>query len=263
MTSPLITLTTDFGRASPYVAVMKGVILSINPQANVVDLTHAIRPQAVRHASYFLGTAVPYFPTGTIHVCVVDPGVGSDRAAICVEKNDRYFVGPDNGVFTHVLRCDSGTAVTYKLTNHQFWRTNTPSDTFHGRDIFGPVAAHLSRGIDIRELGPIHRDPVVLPKRCAVTFGQKWSGEVQFVDDFGNLITNIPACKMKVLPVRVSLNGTPLGIVRWVRTYSEAMSGELVSLFSSDGFFEIAEVNGNAARKLHIEAGSTIELEWD
>src|SRR5579883_689253 len=151
MKSPLITLTTDFGRASPYVAVMKGVILSINPQANIIDLTHEIRPQDVRHASYFLGTAVPYFPPGTIHVCVVDPGVGSERAAISITKNGRYFVGPDNGVFSKVLRCGEGEAITHKLTQSRYWRTNTPSDTFHGRDIFAPVAAHLSLGIQLAE----------------------------------------------------------------------------------------------------------------
>jgi S-adenosylmethionine hydrolase len=263
MPPPLITLTTDFGHASPYVAVMKGVMLSINPSAHVLDLTHEIRPQHIRHASYFLGTAVPYFPPGTIHVCVVDPGVGSERASICIEKNGRYFVGPDNGVFTHILRCSSGEAVAYKLTNHKFWRVNPPSDTFHGRDIFAPVAAHLSKGTDVHEFGPVHSNPVALQKRCAVTFGQKWSGEVQFIDDFGNLITNVPACKMKVLPVRVTLGGVSLGVVRWVRTYSEAAPGELVSLFSSDGFFEIAEVHGNASHKLQVQDGSAIELEWD
>jgi S-adenosyl-L-methionine hydrolase (adenosine-forming) len=261
--TPLITLTTDFGRASPYVAVMKGVILTINPRASIVDLTHDIRPQDVKHANYFLGTAAPYFPPGTVHVCVVDPAVGSERAAICLAKNDRYFVGPDNGVFSNVLRCSTGDAVVHKLANNKFWRTPTPSDTFHGRDVFAPVAAHLSRGVDARELGPLHSDLILLPKRCAVTFGQRWSGEVQFIDDFGNIITNIPAGKLKVLPVRVTLGGKELGLVRWVRTYSEAAPGECVSLFSSDGFFEIAEVNGNAARKLSVESGTAIELEWD
>jgi S-adenosylmethionine hydrolase len=261
MSSPIITLTTDFGRASPYVAVMKGVILSINSRAHLIDLTHGIRPQDVRHASYFIGTAAPYFPAGTIHLCVVDPGVGSERAAICVEKKGSYFVGPDNGVFTNLLRCGASGAVAYRLTHHQFWRTPTPSDTFHGRDIFAPVAAHLSLGVSPGELGPVHAHPVELPKRCAVTFGNKWSGEVQFIDDFGNLITNIPACKLKSLPVSVTLGGTSLGVVRWVRTYSDAAPGELVSLFSSDGFFEIAEVNGNAARKLSVEGGAAIDLE--
>jgi S-adenosylmethionine hydrolase len=261
MTSPLITLTTDFGRSSPYAAVMKGVILSINPAATIIDLTHEIRPQDVRHANYFLGTAVPYFPSGTIHVCVVDPGVGSERAAICMEVNGRSLVGPDNGIFTDVMRWGAGNVTTFKLTESRFWRTRTPCDTFHGRDIFAPVAAHLSLGIGPTELGPIHTDPVKLPVRAAVTFGNRWSGEVRFIDDFGNLITNIPACKLKSLPVRVSLGGSPLGVLRWVRTYSDAATGELGCLFSSDGFFEIAEVNGNAARRLSAEVGTVVELE--
>jgi S-adenosyl-L-methionine hydrolase (adenosine-forming) len=260
---PLITLTTDFGRASPYVAVMKGVILSVNPAATVVDLTHDIRPQDVRHANYFLGTAAPYFPPGTVHLCVVDPGVGSERAALCIAKNGRHFVGPDNGVFTNVLKCAAGDAVAHRLANPRFWRTPTPSDTFHGRDVFAPVAAHLSLGVNPSDLGPVHSEPVLLPKRCAVTFGKRWSGEVQFIDDFGNLITNVPACKLKVLPVRVTLAGESLGVVRWVRTYSEAAPCDLVSLFSSDGFFEIAEVNGSAAHRLNAEPGAAIELEWD
>lgn len=259
--TPVITLTTDFGRASPYVAVMKGVILSINPAANIVDLSHDIRPQDVRHASYFLGTAVPYFPPGTIHVCVVDPGVGSDRGALYADTPEQRLVGPDNGVFTGVFR-KLGCRTAGALTNPRFWRTPHPSDTFHGRDIFAPVAAHLSLGADHREVAPGAIDPVELPRRPAVTFGRQWSGEVQFVDDFGNLITNVPACKLKSLPVKVSLGGTSLGAVRWVRTYSEAAPGELVCLFSSDGYFELAEVNGNAARRLSVEAGVAVELEW-
>ena len=262
MTPPVITLTTDFGRASPYVAVMKGVILSVNPLARVLDLTHDIRPQDVRHASYFLGTAVPYFPPGTIHVCVVDPGVGSERAALYADTPEQRLVGPDNGVFTCVFR-KLGCRRAGALTAPRFWRTPAPSDTFHGRDIFAPVAAHLSCGASPLEIAPGGIKPVELPIRSAVTFGKRWNGEVQFVDDFGNLITNVPACKLKSLPVKVTLGGEALGTVRWVRTYSEAAPGELVCLFSSDGYFELAEVNGNAARRSNAHAGTLIELEWD
>ena len=262
MTPPVITLTTDFGRASPYVAVMKGVILSVNPAARVVDLTHDIRPQDVRHACYFLATAVPYFPPGTIHVCVVDPGVGSARAALYADTPEQRLVGPDNGVFTGVFR-KLGRRHAGALTNPHFWRTPAPSDTFHGRDIFAPVAAHLACGASHLEMAPGTIQPVEIPVRCAVTFGNQWNGEVQFVDDFGNLITNVPACKLKSLPVKVALAGAALGTVRWVRAYSDAAPGELVCLFSSDGYFELAEVNGNAARRLSARAGTPIELEWD
>ena len=259
--TPLITLTTDFGTSSPYVAVMRGVILSINPEARIVDLTHSIRPQDLRHASYFLATAIPYFPAQTIHVCVVDPGVGSERAALFADVGSQWLVGPDNGIFTGVFQA-LGTPACRRLANSRYWRPGV-SSTFHGRDIFAPVAAHLSLGIDPNELGPPLTEPVLLATHSAVTFGNKWQGEVQFVDDFGNLITNIPACKLKALPVRVRVGRSSPLALRWVRTYADAAPGELVSLFSSDGYFEIAEVNGNAARRVGVEAGAEVELEWE
>jgi S-adenosylmethionine hydrolase len=232
-TSPLITLTTDFGSTSPYVAVMKGVILSINPAATIVDLSHAIRPQDLRHANYFLTTAVPYFPPGTIHVCVVDPGVGSERAGLYVDSGQQ-LVGPDNGIFTGAIQKAKKPVTVRRLTDQRYWRPRI-SNTFHGRDIFAPVAAHLSLGVDPATLGPELAEPVTLPSHSAVTFGNRWQGEVQFVDDFGNMITNIPACKMKLLPVKVSIAGSPREVLRWVRTYSEGTTAELVCLFSSDG----------------------------
>ena len=152
---------------------MKGVILSINPTARIVDLTHTIRPQDIRHACYFLATATPYYPPGTIHVCVVDPGVGSERAALHAVAGGQHFVGPDNGVFTAILRKAGGAAVVRRLADRRFWRPRV-SDTFHGRDIFAPVAAHLSLGVDPSALGPELADPVELPIATAVTFGKQW-----------------------------------------------------------------------------------------
>jgi S-adenosyl-L-methionine hydrolase (adenosine-forming) len=257
-----ITLTTDFGYTSPYVAVMKGVILSINPSACIVDLSHSIRPQDIRHANYFLTTAIPYFPPGTVHVCVVDPGVGSERAGLYVDLGGQCLIGPDNGIFTGLLQKGKKTGIARRLANQHYWRPRI-SNTFHGRDIFAPVAAHLSLGIDPTLLGPELPEPVILPSHSAVTFGNRWQGEVQFVDDFGNLITNIPTCKLKTLPVKVSIAGSPLEMLRWVRAYSDGATGELVSLFSSDGFFEIAEVNGNAAKRLGVTAGAVVELEGE
>lgn len=262
MSHPLITLTTDFGAASPYVAVMKGVVLSLNPKVRVVDLTHAIRPQDLRHASYFLATAAPYFPAGTIHVCVVDPGVGSERAALWAEAGGQVFVGPDNGVFAGAFGKLGGAPRARKLANSRFWRPGV-SSTFHGRDVFAPVAAHLSLGVDPADLGPELAEPVLLPTHSAVTFGHRWQGEVQFADDFGNLITNIPACRLKSLPVKVALGDSGPLHLRWVRTYADAAPGELVCLFSSDGFLEVAEVNGNAARRLGVVSGAQVELEWE
>ena len=258
----LITLTTDYGDSSPYAAVLKGVILSLNPSARMVDLSHTIRPQNLRHASYFLATAIPSFPPETIHLCVVDPGVGSDRAAIFAEVGGQRLVGPDNGIFTGVFRRLGKPVAVRRLTEPQFWR-HPLSDTFHGRDIFAPVAAHLSLGIDPTELGPDHPKPVALSIHSAVTFGNRCQGEVAFIDDFGNMITNIPAPMVKSLPVKVSFRGEPPHQFRWVRTYAEAAPGELVCLFSSDGFFEIAEVNGNAARRLGVGDGAQVEIEFE
>jgi S-adenosylmethionine hydrolase len=260
--TPLITLTTDFGTASPYVAVMKGIIRTINSFVDLLDLTHTIPPQNLRHASYFLATVVPYFPAGTIHLCVVDPGVGTDRAPLLAEIGDQLLVGPDNGIFTGVFRHYGCSPHVRRLANPRYWRS-TVSSTFHGRDIFAPVAAHLSLGIPPTEMGPIHPNPIELPIGSAVTLGRRWLGEVQFIDDFGNLITNVPAIKLQTLPVKVVINGHSLGLVRWVRTYGDAPSGERVCLFSSDGYFELAEVNGNIARRLGVAPGATVELEWD
>src|SRR5262249_38450211 len=142
MADPLITLTTDFGERSPYVAPMKGVILAINPAARVVDLSHQIRPQALYHASYFLGSCLPYFPRGTIHVAVIDPGVGTERVPLLVRAGAQFLIGPDNGIFTAVIE-RMGPAECWQLINGAYWQP-TISPTFHGRDVFAPVAARLS-----------------------------------------------------------------------------------------------------------------------
>jgi S-adenosylmethionine hydrolase len=256
---PAITLTTDFGTASPYVAAMKGVILSVNPAATILDLSHNIRPQDIRHAAYFAATAVPFFPTGSIHVCVVDPGVGTDRAAVCLDVGGQLLLGPDNGIFSLLVRKAGGVATARRLADPRYWRPSV-SSTFHGRDVFAPVAAHLSLGLDPAAVGPEMSALVELPTHSAVTFGDRWQGEVQFVDEFGNLITNIPADKLKELPLHVSVGGAVPRALRWVRSYGDAAAGELVCLFSSDGYFEIAEVNGSASRRLGVEAGSVVEL---
>ena len=257
---PVITLTTDYGDTAPYAAVLKGMILGINPAARVLDLSHRVRPQDVRHASYYLTTVVPAFPEGTIHVAVVDPGVGGDRHALYAQAGGHHLIGPDNGLFTGVFRHFGGPTVVRRLTEPRFWRQPV-SATFHGRDVFAPVAAHLSLGVDPAAFGPPLPGPVELPTRSAVTYGDVWEGEVQFADDFGNLITNIPAAKLKTLPVAVSVGGGPARPVPWVRTYSDAAPGELVCLFSSDGFFELAEVTGSAARRLGVGAGTPVRVE--
>jgi S-adenosylmethionine hydrolase len=257
----LITLTTDFGEASPYVAVMKGVILSIHPDARLLDLTHRIRSQDVRHADYFLGTCVSHFPAGTIHLAVIDPGVGGDRRPLLIQVGNQFLIGPDNGLFTHTIRSLGGAIRVWALENPAFRRAEV-SPTFHGRDIFAPAAAHLSRGVNPTDFGPEVHHPVELKHTSAVCWKNRCAGDVQFIDDFGNLITNIPVGLVRELPIRVKLSDEPSHPIRWVRTYSDAAGGELVSLFSSDGYFEIAVVNGNAANRLGVTVGTRVELQF-
>lgn len=192
MSVSIITLATDFGTRDGFVGIMKGVILSVAPQARIVDVGHWIRPQDVLEGQFLLIRAVPYFPRGTIHVAVIDPDVGTSRRAIIVETDNALFVGPDNGIFTPWL---AGARV-YQLTDEKYFLRH-PSATFHGRDIFAPVAAHLANGVSPAEFGEIIKDPVTLeipkPKIKAGVI----RGEIIHIDYFGNIITNIPASALE------------------------------------------------------------------
>lgn len=192
MTTKIITLTTDFGTRDGFVGIMKGVILSIAPETRIVDIGHWVRPQDVLEGQFLLVRAVPYFPKGAIHVAVIDPDVGTSRRPIAVEKDGMFFIGPDNGVFTPWL----DGAKVYHLTNTRYF-LDKPSATFHGRDIFAPVSAHLAKGVPLAEMGELIEDPVRLeipkPKIKKGTI----RGEVIHIDYFGNLITNIPASAME------------------------------------------------------------------
>jgi S-adenosylmethionine hydrolase len=254
-----ITLTTDFGNASPYVAAMKGVILSVNPAAAIHDLSHAIPPQDLRHASQFLAGGVPYFPQGTVHVCVVDPGVGTDRAILLAEAGGQRLLAPDNGCLTEVLAALGGVPVVRRVAERKFWRA-TVSSTFHGRDVFAPVAAHLSLGVPPADMGPVVSDWVTLnPPELRKALNQI-AGEVMFVDDFGNLITNIPAECIRQKPGGLKIGKDWRTRFSWVRTYSEAAPGTVVALASSDGRLELAVSQGNAAKVLHAAVGTGVTL---
>ena len=202
----VITLLTDFGLADSYVGAMKGVVLGINPQANLVDLTHDVSPQNVLQGAFLLGTAWPYFPDGTIHLAVVDPGVGTERRALLLEGHGHLFLAPDNGILSFVLpQEETGTSPfqpylarvpegfrAYALTDPRYWR-HPVSDTFHGRDIFAPVAAHLSLGLAAEEVG----EPVDSLIRLAIPVpqwqGDRLLGHVLHIDRFGNVVTSVPA----------------------------------------------------------------------
>jgi S-adenosylmethionine hydrolase len=257
MPDPIITLTTDFGAAGPYAAAMKGVILALNPAARLVDLTHHVPPQDVRHAAFFLASAVPCFPPEAIHVVVVDPGVGSDRALLYVEAGGRRLLAPDNGCWT--LLEGAGAARGIRLADPRFWRQPV-SATFHGRDILAPVAAHLSLGTDPAQLGPPVAEWVRLPWPRPATQKDGLTGEVVFIDDFGNLITNIPGPEWAARPARVAVGGRP--VERRVRRYAEAPPGTAVVLVSSAGLMEVAVSHGSAARQLEATIGTPVVVTW-
>jgi S-adenosylmethionine hydrolase len=254
MPDPLITLTTDFGAAAPYAAALKGVILALNPAARLVDLTHQVPPQDVRHAAFFLAAAVPYFPPGAIHVVVVDPGVGSDRALLYVEAGGHRLLAPDNGCWT-LLSDGGGEPRVIRLAERRFWREPV-SATFHGRDILAPVAAHLSLGADPSRLGPPAREWVRLGRPEPARGAEGLTGEVVFIDDYGNLITNIPAAALPEGAGRVTVAGRPVG--SRVRTYAEAPPGTPVALVSSGGMLEVAVPHGSAARALGAAVGAPV-----
>jgi S-adenosyl-L-methionine hydrolase (adenosine-forming) len=257
MTPALVTLTTDFGEDGPYVAAMKGVLLGINPAARLVDLSHQIPPQDLLHAAFFLRHALPYFPPGTIHVVVVDPGVGTERAALYVEVAGQRILVPDNGCWT-LLEAAGRPDQVIRLTEPAYWRQPV-SATFHGRDIFAPVAGHLSLGLDPVRLGEPMAEWVRLTVPQPQVSGGRLMGEVVFIDHFGNLITNLPAERLPPGSLRVRVG--PHDVTRRVRTYGEAEAGSVVALVSSSGLLEIAVSQGNAARQLGAAVGTPVAVE--
>jgi S-adenosylmethionine hydrolase len=256
----IITLTTDFGEDAPYVASMKGVILTINPEARLVDLSHQIPPQDVRHAAFFLASAIPYFPAAVIHVIVVDPGVGTDRALLYAEVGGHRLLVPDNGCWT-LLACEVSPAPTVRrLAEPRYWRQPV-SATFHGRDILAPVAAYLSLGVPSESLGPVVTDWVRLDIPQPELAPDGLRGEVIFVDHYGNLVSNIPAeafLAFAARPVRITVGDQE--VPRCVRAYADAEPGTLVALVGSAQRLEIAVTQGHAAQRLGASVGTPVTV---
>jgi S-adenosylmethionine hydrolase len=254
----IITLTTDFGTADGYVGAMKGVILDLAPQATLIDISHAISPQDVRQGARLLATAAPYFPKGTIHVAVVDPGVGSDRRAIALQTPFATFVGPDNGLFTSFLQQRTACVALTNATLHH----HPVSATFHGRDVFAPVAAHLSTGIPFSELGPQVEDPIALSINRPQTLPDgRLRAEIVHVDRFGNLITNVGPLsweKVKETGVRIVASGVSVALRA---TYADAYVGALLALVGSGGYLEIAVRQGSAAERLGLDVGAAVYVQ--
>lgn len=257
-----ITLMTDFGIKDGNVGVMKGVIWGIAPQAQIADLSHTIGPQNIREAALILARSAPYFPPGTIHIIVVDPGVGTDRRHIAARLGSQYFVCPDNGLLTPLLeRAEAeGWPVEIVHTNKpEYWLAEV-SHVFHGRDVFSPVAAHLANGVPLRELGtPIH-DPVRLSLPQPQRTPSGWRGEVIHIDHFGNISTNIRKEHLGEPPPGIDVRLCGVNIHGMVRTFGERPVGELVALYGSTGNLIVSVVNGNAAQRLEAKVEDPVEV---
>ena len=261
MSKALITLTTDFGEASPYVAALKGVILGINPHAQVLDLTHLISPQDIRATSFFLASSIPYFPPIAIHVVVVDPGVGTSRALLYVEIGQHRLLVPDNGCWTELAHRLPAPPRVIRLSEPRYWRQRI-SATFHGRDILAPVAAWLALDLDPGRLGEPAADWTDLRLPSPEVAADHLTGEVIFVDHFGNLITNIPGDVVEELAGRTLRITVGSNIVpRLVRAYGDAPAGSLVALVSSAGTLEVAVPHGSAASQLKQGAGARVHVQ--
>lgn len=261
MPRSLITLTTDFGDHDHFVASMKGVILSLRPGAEIVDITHAIEPYNVQEGGFVLAEAYACFPRKTIHVAIVDPGVGSARRPLLVEAGGHFFVGPDNGVFSMIYAREPKHRVRH-VTSEKFFR-KAVSRTFHGRDIFAPCAAHLAKPLAPASFGKPIQDYTKLalaePQRTA---RRVWTATVLKVDRFGNLITNLHLDQFPDLPTRpFELRVGLERLRRLALTYAETSIGEVFVIAGSTGYFEVAANQGSAARILGCGAGAPVELE--
>lgn len=259
----LIALTTDFGWADSYVGVVKGVMATVAANyrygpLQFVDVTHGIVPQDVAAGRFHLGQAVPYFPDGTVHFAVVDPGVGGARRAVAIKFERGFLVGPDNGLFSAVLEQFSVQAAV-ELNRPEFWRVSEPSRTFHGRDIFATVAAHLACGVSLTDVGTeIELEGlmrIALARSESIPGG--WRGCVQHVDHFGNVVTTISADKLEGLRWLAEVAGRQ---VRAVEAYGEAQVGELVALVGSHGWIEVAVNGGSAANCLGVMLGDEVRV---
>jgi S-adenosylmethionine hydrolase len=261
---PIISLLTDFGYQDEYVGVLKGVIYRFNPAATIVDLTHGIAAQDVAQAAHVLAAAYPYFPEGSIHVVVVDPGVGSQRAVIAVRQEGHLFLAPDNGVLSVIWR-DLRPRQVVRVENPAFFLPSL-SQTFHGRDIFAPVAAHLSLGVALSQLGPQRdfEDLIQLPlAQASYLHSRLLEGQVVGVDHFGNLATNLSLRhieKLRSAASRLVIQIAGRCIDDLSTHYGQVDSGRLLALINSRNCLEIALANGNAAAELHAGVGTPVHV---
>jgi len=260
---PIVSITTDFGEADHYVGVMKGVMLSINPEVVIVDINHQVSSYDIFDGAYSVAQSYHYFPPGTVHLVVVDPGVGSERRPIILQTKNYRFVAPDNGVLSYVYEREENVEVRHITASHYF--LNPVSNTFHGRDIFAPVAAWLSRGVEAEKFGDLITDYAKFASPRP-----KWESEsllkgvVIKVDKFGNIITNFRPADIPQLfgespqPFRISVNGHP--VTQLARSFAEGKPSELFAIVGSSGFLEICTNRNSAARMLNVNRGTEVEV---
>lgn len=257
-----ITLMTDFGLKYTAVAVMRGVIYNLCLDVVITDVSHAISPQNVMEGALAIGWVAPYFPDGTVHVAVVDPGVGTHRRPMAARLGRHYFVGPDNGLFSVAIENAEKQGLEMEfihLNRPQFWLPQV-STTFHGRDIFSPAGAHLAAGIPLGELGERIHDPVRLELPRPQQTAAGWKTSVINIDSFGNLYTSLHRDQIGGRPVRVSVAGRQIDGL--VRTFGERPAGELVALIDAADFLSISIVNGSAARELNAHTGDPVDVSF-
>ncbi len=261
MRQPIITLLTDFGAKDHYVASMKGVILGINPRCTLVDITHEVPPQNIEDGAFVLANAYSHFPKGTIHVAIVDPGVGSPRKPILLVTRNYFFLGPDNGLLSFAASKD-GVKEARELSRKKFFLPRL-STTFHGRDIFAPVSAHLSLGVRPSLLGPKLNGWAKLDMSEARIVGRNLVGRVLYIDSFGNILSNIDETKLlrftRGRPFVVKIGRRRIGSLK--KGYWEVEKGDPIALIGSEGLLELAVREGNAQKVLKVERGDSIRVQ--
>ena len=253
----VITLTTDYGTNDWFVGTLRGVIAWINPHANAVDITHQVAAGDIRAGAFALMAAYKFFPYQTVHVAVVDPGVGGSRGAVVVQTSEHFFVGPDNGVLSWALRQEKIHAI-HRLENEKFF-LKPVSQTFHGRDVFAPVAAHLSKGVSLDRFGPQQDGLVRLPWPDPKRTRREAEGEILYIDRFGNAITSLHEellAGFERKRCRIVVRGKPVAAVQGC--YEGAPSGKAAGVISSSGFLELAVNGGSAAKKFRLKVGDPI-----
>ena len=257
----VLSITTDFGITNGFVGVMKGVIYGIAPDAKIVDISHLISAQDVLEGAYAMWRAVPFFPPGSVHVGVVDPGVGTKRRPIGARLGDQYFIAPDNGLLTPLILDaeQNGDPLEFvHLDNPKYWLPKV-SNTFHGRDIFAPTGAHLAAGVPLSELGTPITDSIRLDMPRPEKTENGWRAHVTIIDIFGNLTTDLPAEALEGRrDVLIKIQGHEIDGI--IESYGHREVGDLVAVVDSEYYIEIAEVNGSAARTLRSQIGNIVEI---